>query len=45
MYYSNSSVPKNVDLDQNGKYQIADVVLLQSFVLGKIKEFPDKSGT
>lgn len=44
MYYSNSSVPKNVDLDQNGKYQIADVVLLQSFVLGKIKEFPDKSG-
>jgi arabinoxylan arabinofuranohydrolase len=29
------------DTDQNGKFELADLVLIQNFVLGRIKEFPE----
>ncbi|MCR4796029.1 MAG: acetylxylan esterase [Ruminococcus sp.] len=37
--YKDNSVKKAADIDQNGKPEIADLVQLQSFILGKIKEF------
>lgn len=33
----NGTADEKVDINQNGSFEIADVVLLQSFVLGKIK--------
>ena len=35
----NDEVPVYADVDQNGKFELADVVLLQSYVLGKIQQF------
>ena len=32
---------KAADVDQNGKIEIADVVLLQNYVMGRITEFPE----
>ena len=32
---------KAVDVDQNGKLETADLVLIQSFVIGKISEWPE----
>ena len=29
------------DADQNGSFELADLVLIQNFVLGRIKEFPE----
>lgn len=37
----NSTAPAYMDLNKNGTFEIADVVLLQSFVLGKISAFPE----
>ncbi|SHM30105.1 SGNH/GDSL hydrolase family protein [Ruminococcus flavefaciens] len=37
--FKDNSVKKAADIDQNGKPEIADLVQLQSFILGKIKEF------
>lgn len=34
------SADEKFDLNHNGTFEIADVVILQSFVLGKIKAFP-----
>jgi len=31
------------DVDKSGKFELNDVVLIQQFVLGKIKEFPDNT--
>ena len=36
-----SMAKKNADVDQSGEVEMNDLVLLQEFVLGKIKEFPD----
>jgi len=36
-----SQAMKNADVDQSGKAEMNDLVLLQEFVLGKIKEFPN----
>jgi len=38
--FKDTSVKKAADVDQSGEYEINDLVLLQEFVLGKIKEFP-----
>lgn len=35
----NAVTDARMDLNQNGKFDVADLVLLQSFVLGKIKSF------
>ncbi len=36
----NAKADERMDLNKNGSFDIADLVLLQSFVLGKIKTFP-----
>lgn len=37
---SNAELPETLDVNKNGAFEISDVVLLQSFVMGKIKKFP-----
>ncbi|MCR4888619.1 MAG: endo-1,4-beta-xylanase [Ruminococcus sp.] len=37
---TDSAVKKNADVDQSGEVNMNDLVLLQEFILGKIKEFP-----
>ncbi|OPZ19612.1 MAG: hypothetical protein BWZ04_02390 [Firmicutes bacterium ADurb.BinA205] len=37
---SSAEPGKNLDVNKNGTFEIADVVLLQSYVLGKITSFP-----
>lgn len=37
--FSDSNVKKAADIDQNGKPEVADLVQLQSFVLGRINAF------
>ncbi|WP_028516850.1 dockerin type I repeat-containing protein [Ruminococcus flavefaciens] len=36
----NTAADAHMDLNKNGKFDVADLVLLQSFVLGKIKTLP-----
>ncbi|SHM53853.1 dockerin type I repeat-containing protein [Ruminococcus flavefaciens] len=36
----NAEATAQMDLNKNGNFDVADLVLLQSFVLGKIKTFP-----
>ena len=38
--FSDSMTQKAADVDQNRTYELADLVLLQEFILGKITEFP-----
>jgi len=33
--------PKKMDLNNNGTFEIADVVVLQSYIMGKIDSFPN----
>ena len=33
--------PKKMDLNKNGSFEIADVVVLQSYIMGKIDSFPN----
>jgi len=33
--------PKKMDLNKNGTFEIADVVVLQSYIMGKIDSFPN----
>ena len=37
----NADIPVYADVNLNGKFDVADIVMLQSFVLGKIKSFPE----
>ena len=37
---SDSDTKRAADVDRNGVYEAADLVLIQQFILGKIKEFP-----
>ncbi len=37
---SDNTAKKAADVDQSGAYELNDLVLLQEYVLGKIKEFP-----
>ncbi|WP_028516603.1 dockerin type I repeat-containing protein [Ruminococcus flavefaciens] len=37
----NSYYPAYKDINRNGTFDIADIVMLQEYVLGKIKSFPD----
>ena len=37
---SSAEPGKNLDVNKNGTFEVADVVLLQSYVLGKITSFP-----
>lgn len=37
---TDKAVLKNADVDQNGSVDIKDAVLLQSYILGRISEFP-----
>ena len=39
--YSDAAAQKAADVDLSGKYELNDLVLLQEYVLGKIKEFPE----
>ncbi|MCR5707305.1 MAG: endo-1,4-beta-xylanase [Ruminococcus sp.] len=38
---TDAAAKKNADVDQSGEVEMNDLVLLQEFVLGKIKEFPN----
>lgn len=38
--FSDAMTKKAADVDQSGAYELNDLVLLQEYVLGKIKEFP-----
>lgn len=38
--FSDSLAQKAADVDQNRTFEVADLVLLQEFILGKINEFP-----
>lgn len=40
MSKENEDIPVYADINLNGKFDVADIVMLQSFVLGKIKAFP-----
>lgn len=37
---TDKSVLRNLDVDQSGKIEVNDIVLLHSFIIGRIKEFP-----
>ena len=39
--FSGSRAEKAADTDKNGKFETADLVLLQKYILGQIKEFPE----
>lgn len=36
-----ANIPTYADINLNGKFDVADIVMLQSFVLGKIRSFPE----
>ena len=38
-----ASLVKLADVDKSTKFELNDIVLLQEFILGKIKEFPDNT--
>lgn len=42
--FASNTAAKAADVNQDGKYNVADAVLIQKFILGRIKTFP-KSGT
>ena len=37
--FQDNNIKKAADIDQNGKAEVADLVQLRSFIIGKIKEF------
>ena len=37
---SDKQMEKAADVDKNGKFELADCILINSFILGRIKEFP-----
>ena len=37
--FTSTREKNSADIDKNGKYEINDAVLLQSYILGKIKKF------
>ncbi len=41
--FKDSSVEIAADVDKSGKFELNDVVLLQQYILGKIKGFPDNT--
>ena len=36
----NAEVKEYMDINKSGRFDVADIVMLQSFVIGKIKQFP-----
>lgn len=40
MSNDSADIPGYADVNLNGKFDVADIVMLHSFVLGKIKSFP-----
>ena len=41
--FDSDTAARAADVDRSGKFELNDVVLIQQFVLGKIKEFPDNT--
>ena len=38
--FSDDDTKKSADVDQSGKYEVNDLLLIEKYLLGKIKEFP-----
>ena len=37
---SDNSTKKAADVDRSGKYEVADMILIQNYIMGRINEFP-----